>query len=636
MSKIAVRILVALGIPVIALGAPANEPAEKETKGDVIPRVSELPRLTRLWQAPGLSARSLDEGARVVTADAVFAWDASKREIVALDLRSGKQRWRAKLPKEADDEVRLELGVVGPHVLVRFLHLASVAAYSARSGKMEWYSSLGCTLIVGLHGGATVAAGACFEKPGESLPGRPSPDAFDGNQSVVALDLGTGKELWRKPVEGRRPAVVASDGRAVVIARTDMSKQTPFTSVFLLGARTGKELWQTEVPDMVFAVALGDKTVFTVGTELRALSLKDGKAQWSYQSTERRAGLGPSFVANTSGFAPQYLGGLLVWPESRWILGLDPATGRERKRWPLPAGEDKRSLRPMATKVSGKRLTIILRGFPMISEWGLVLFEGEERKVVAMPSPMKCFVGVEGDILVVFNQDPSGHAPGEGSSTDGYSLAQLAASVVVPGDTSLRGECQPRAEAGANCAAETDCKPALPCGKGHCCKPGGKVGVAAAPALPERDAGARLPLPASKTTALGAINRMTAGAIDFYMRDHLGPGARAVPRQFPGQATANWTPDCCKSQELCPPADQWSREPWAGLGFSPKDAAKGFRFDFRSMGTGLQARFLAIVSIDADCSGKPLYMWGPGWISEQGDVDHVYPPSEGTSPPSFP
>jgi hypothetical protein len=54
------------------------------------------------------------------------------------------------------------------------------------------------------------------------------------------------------------------------------------------------------------------------------------------------------------------------------------------------------------------------------------------------------------------------------------------------------------------------------------------------------------------------------------------------------------------------------------------------------MGTGLQARFLAIVSIDADCSGKPLYMWGPGWISEQGDVDHVYPPSEGTSPPSFP
>jgi hypothetical protein len=40
---------------------------------------------------------------------------------------------------------------------------------------------------------------------------------------------------------------------------------------------------------------------------------------------------------------------------------------------------------------------------------------------------------------------------------------------------------------------------------------------------------------------MGALNRMYAGAMTYYESDHLGPQAEAMPKRFPGQATANWT-----------------------------------------------------------------------------------------------
>jgi len=96
------------------------------------------------------------------------------------------------------------------------------------------------------------------------------PRGFERKSSVVGVDLTSGKELWRRPVEGRY-AQVASDGRAVVTATVGQFSQTPSAPVFLLEARTGKELWKTEVPDMLLSVSLDEKSVFLVGAKLRAL-----------------------------------------------------------------------------------------------------------------------------------------------------------------------------------------------------------------------------------------------------------------------------------------------------------------------------------------------------------------------------
>ena len=139
----------------------------------------------------------------------------------------------------------------------------------------------------------------------------------------------------------------------------------------------------------------------------------------------------------------------------------------------------------------------------------------------------------------------------------------------------------------------------------------------------------------TQTTAIGALNKMWAGALTFYETDRVdGMGARLPPR-FPGKPAFSFTPDCCKAQGACPPESGWQGEPWRSLNFTPPDDSAGMRFDFISDGERDKARFLAIVAIDRDCSGRPVYVWRRGHINADGDVTGTYEPGAGDKLPKL-
>jgi hypothetical protein len=54
-----------------------------------------------------------------------------------------------------------------------------------------------------------------------------------------------------------------------------------------------------------------------------------------------------------------------------------------------------------------------------------------------------------------------------------------------------------------------------------------------------------------------------------------------------------------------------------------------------SEGEGKKAHFLAIVAIDPDCSGKPVYVWRRGHINENEDVTGSYQPEAGEKLPKL-
>jgi hypothetical protein len=139
----------------------------------------------------------------------------------------------------------------------------------------------------------------------------------------------------------------------------------------------------------------------------------------------------------------------------------------------------------------------------------------------------------------------------------------------------------------------------------------------------------------TQTAAVGALNKMWAGALTYYETDRVDrEGLRLLPR-FPGKNTFNFTPDCCKAKGACPADSIWKGEPWQSLNFWMREGSEGLRFDFISEGESKKARFLAIVAIDPDCSGKPVYVWRRGHIDENGDVTGGYQPEAGEKLPKL-
>ena len=139
----------------------------------------------------------------------------------------------------------------------------------------------------------------------------------------------------------------------------------------------------------------------------------------------------------------------------------------------------------------------------------------------------------------------------------------------------------------------------------------------------------------TQTAAMLALNKMWAGALTYFESDHVDSKGSLLPKKFPGKSTFRFTPDCCKAQGACPQESVWQEELWQSLNFLMREESEGLCFDFLSEGEGMKARFLAIVAIDPDCSGKPLYVWRRGHINENGDVTGSYQPEAGEKLPKL-
>lgn len=170
--------------------------------------------------------------------------------------------------------------------------------------------------------------------------GRVFTTAFqDGRLVTLALDAGSGRELWRREVRPARveevhpslgspasatPAV--DDGRVYVF----------FGSVGLLAYDLdGRELWrhelalpQTEYGASSSPVVAGDLVVQLLdqdgGSFLLAVDKRTGRQAWRVDRPEMRRGFGTPVLWNHDGRTD------LVVPGTLWLRGLDPQSGAQR------------------------------------------------------------------------------------------------------------------------------------------------------------------------------------------------------------------------------------------------------------------------------------------------------------------
>jgi outer membrane protein assembly factor BamB len=150
-----------------------------------------------------------------------------------------------------------------------------------------------------------------------------------GRDAVRAYAVEDGRTVWEAPVSARR--LVAGDGRVLGLAGGDLVG---------LDLASGKELWRAADPDVRPAQTLSyhggfvalEKSSFkdeADGCGLAVFSARDGKRLWKRDYAPAMSHLKTARAC--------FAGGLLwihAWEgKQRKVLGLDPATGDERRRW---------------------------------------------------------------------------------------------------------------------------------------------------------------------------------------------------------------------------------------------------------------------------------------------------------------
>lgn len=147
---------------------------------------------------------------------------------------------------------------------------------------------------------------------------RPDQFVVAGNDgTVLALDPGTGRELWRANVGAPIAAGVGSDGRfAAVVTRNN--------EVVVFEA--GVEKWRKRLPARVLTAPLvaGERVfVLRVDRAVQAFDALDGRALWNWQRP------GEALTLAQAGVIAPYRNLLLVGQGPR-LVALDPLRGNPR------------------------------------------------------------------------------------------------------------------------------------------------------------------------------------------------------------------------------------------------------------------------------------------------------------------
>ncbi|MGW6416967.1 protein kinase domain-containing protein [Streptomyces sp. NPDC055055] len=176
-------------------------------------------------------------------------------------------------------------------------------------------------------------------------------DVNETGWHLIAVDLGTGKEVWRQvyPWDGVRPWLAqVADGRLI------LGKNSSDLETFLVQARevrTGRQLWKRRLPLSDSALfkpgqlAIDERHAYFGGDRLRALRLTDGGIAWEYGSGS----------AGTSYGMPAVSDGVVYAHENRSTPGFLAVTADFGvRRW--------------TEAPSGRSLTPNFRGTPVVGE----------------------------------------------------------------------------------------------------------------------------------------------------------------------------------------------------------------------------------------------------------------------------
>jgi len=354
-------------------------------------------KLTLVWR---YRADSRITSAPVVHGDLVYAgtWNG---DAIALDRTTGRLRWRAHLGANPDEAYGGPRGVIASLALDGDVVYAAsgnctVAALSATTGSSVWHTRicdikrsddvyaspvsagngvLICVKIMedrptdqgrdialyaasgkvrwrywpakyqGTGSGVSATAAlddhsrVAFVGTGNPTPvTNPPPGDDPGSDSIIALDVATGKPLWTfgpsHPHDTQDEDFFASPNRFQSGGGWRIGEGSKDGSYYVLEAATGKKLWTTPVGSqassmIIGTAAIGEDTifvpVFTTPTSgsLSAVRARDGRIMWSRDT-------GGEYEA------PLLLGRTVFTAESEgWLDAFRAGTGASAGRWKL-------------------------------------------------------------------------------------------------------------------------------------------------------------------------------------------------------------------------------------------------------------------------------------------------------------
>jgi outer membrane protein assembly factor BamB len=260
----------------------------------------------------------------------------SPAALVALDLHTGRERWRLPMPTEA----RSEISLAGDLALVH--RSIGITAVDLGTGQQRWTRRL-CEFQGDL---ATLAeprigVGTCavFDPPGDH-------EWHPRRIMAVSVDLTTGRELWRRETTASGQAIVAAAGIFyLAVANTPYPNQVAQkgVTVFALDPRTGKVLRSFPLTHDPRHIQLlpGDPTrALFIGGDIALVSLTDGRVAW-------RAPAPLPLNWGTLPFPrPQLQDGRLVVGYESQVRELDLRSGATIASWDIP-WTDKQTRQPV-------------------------------------------------------------------------------------------------------------------------------------------------------------------------------------------------------------------------------------------------------------------------------------------------
>jgi outer membrane protein assembly factor BamB len=399
------------------------------------------PPLVTLWTAalggtPALGSPVVADEIVVVALADRGGGDAGG--LVALDLRTGAERWRVTTPMPVVNAPAIADGLV-----VSGRSDGVVTAYALATGAEAWSYDLSIgvdSFQTSLWSSPTIADGVVYA----GIQGR-----------MAALDLATGAPLWTHdpspmyPWLGSRAAPAVADG--VVI--------TPFNrSVGFFGydATSGVPEWVNTggaIAAMNASPVIVDGVAYVANAsgDLSALSIANGLVMWTRNLTPGGFDWGYSLTA-----APAYADGRLFVP-TKWhdLVALDAASGAEL--WRATSPESPINFTHYRSNVAGFVASPIVTGDvvwvgrPDGTLLALAADDGRALWVTRFGAPIAASPAPAGELLVVATYDGTVRALGPGTPVTADAPLDCPGWVEPPPPFEVGG--------GGGCSSRTDPQP---------------------------------------------------------------------------------------------------------------------------------------------------------------------------------
>ena len=262
-------------LPLAAFGSPEIRPAVASVPSAAQP-------MQRVWRM---------ENARVLSRDLDKRWDGTVlmvgqgQTMLAVDLPTGRIRWSATDALPTTWEAWVDIS--SEHVAVTSQE--SIVAYSADTGRRMWARAPPCDFIP-LRVRGEVVVGQCVSKTVGCEP--------VGGEPIVALDIQSGAERWRHLPKVGLFGDGLDENRLFYIDNVRRPPPGPHRGhLVALELTSGRVVWRVPLDDAEGTLVIGEHTVIVLASFMTGFSKTDGKRLWrrdpsSSDSNEMVASIG--------------------------------------------------------------------------------------------------------------------------------------------------------------------------------------------------------------------------------------------------------------------------------------------------------------------------------------------------------